>query len=40
MDEAGYTRYDEMTRIFASLDSRRAAEFLQLAETLVCGSLR
>ena len=34
MDEAGYTRYDEMTRIFASLDSRRAAEFYSLLKPL------
>ncbi|NQV66002.1 MAG: DUF3014 domain-containing protein [SAR86 cluster bacterium] len=34
MDEGGYTRYDTLTRIFTSLDSRRAAEFYQLLNPL------
>ena len=35
MDEAAYSRYDRVTDVFVSLDSRRAAEFYELLEPLV-----
>ena len=34
MDEAGYARYDSVTRIFTSLDSRRSVEFYDLLRPL------
>ena len=34
MDEANYARFDEFTRIFTSLDTRRAAEFYVLLKPL------